>query len=147
MAYPYEYFLRFWGEIENDNLVEKELGISEKNFWFSNKIARANFKKKLLDFAIKHGLIIAFAEYEGKTVRFKTIANIKYEYEEKEYNITYDFNYGYPEESALYMFEEGNFSCDCNVSTFIHEKYPEFLEQDHCGQDILLKEITITLEV
>jgi len=26
----FEYLLNFWGEVENDNLIEKELGISEK---------------------------------------------------------------------------------------------------------------------
>jgi hypothetical protein len=44
------------------------------------------------------------------------------------------------------MFEEGNYSCDCNKSLFLSEKYAEIEEWD-CGDKIELKNLTVSLEV
>lgn len=40
-------------------------------------------------------------------------------------------------EYSKFWWQEGNGSCDCNRSIFIHEKYPEFPELK-CGDEIEL---------
>lgn len=35
-----------------------------------------------------------------------------------------------------WMLVEGNYSCDCNRSHFIHTKYPEFPDFVECGESI-----------
>ena len=44
----------------------------------------------------------------------------------------------YTNEWNWYIWEEGNYSCDCNRSLFLHRKYPEFSEFEHCGNEIEL---------
>jgi hypothetical protein len=53
----------------------------------------------------------------------------------KRYTFEYDYGPGYPVESAEYMFEDGNYSCNCNLSRFIQDKYPEFPELDCVGDE------------
>lgn len=142
----YEFLLNFWGEIEDHGIVEKELGILEKSFWFNDAINRGNFKKKLSNLADKHGVTIAFSEEEGTTVRLRTIAKLVYEFDGATYDFDYDFGFGYPASSAEYMFNEGNYACDCNVSSFIHDKYPAFPEMDKCGNEIVMKSLDVVLE-
>jgi len=142
----YEYSLYFWGQIENDNLIEKELGIKEKNFWFSSAEDREAMRQKLNAVADKHNVMIVFAEYEGRTVRMRTVAKPVFEFEGKQYPLSVDFGYGFPAESAEYMFDDGNYSCDCNRSTFIQRKFPEFSEMG-CGDKIKMVSLDIALEV
>jgi len=142
----YEYLLHYWGEINNFDYIEKELGITENYFWFDLKEERKEFKNKLKSIAGKHNVCIVFSEEEGKLVRYKTKANIIFELNGKEYDLEYDFGYGYPEESALYMFEDGNYSCDCNKAMFLSGKYPELekeLDDMKCGDTIKIKKIKI----
>lgn len=42
----------------------------------------------------------------------KTIAHVKLKYNNVVFKLTYNFGYEYPDEAALYMWEEGNYSCD-----------------------------------
>lgn len=142
----YEYHLTFWGQIENDNLVEKELGINEKDFWFRTKEEREMMKTLILNIADRHKVIAVFAEHEGHKVRYKTIAKMVFEYEGNEYPYEHDFGYGYPKEAARYMFEDGNYSCDCNRSLFLADAYPESFtreEELECGHRIVMKGFTV----
>lgn len=144
---PYEYHLNFWGGIENDNTIEKELGISEKDFWFSSEKKRDAFKVTLQDVAKKHKEVIVFSENEGVQVRFRTVVKmIMVMPGGEELPYTYDFGYAYPESSACFMWEDGNYSCDCNKSMFLSQIYPHIKEQDECGDDIELKDFKVTLE-
>ena len=55
------------------------------------------------------------------------------------------FGYGYPEHSASYMFEEGNYSCDCNRRDFLHDYCgigDGHLEDMNCGDTIELVSLT-----
>ena len=131
-----EYFLTFWGQIENDNIVERELGIKEKNFWFNTTEEREKFKKKLQDLADKFKVIIAFREEEGDKVQYRTVADVKLKYRGKKYQFEYDFGYGYPEDSARFIFFEGNYSCDCNKSIFIQRYGKQKFKKMCCGDEI-----------
>jgi len=141
-----KYFLCYWGQIENDNWVERDLGIKEKNFWFESKKEREKFKQKLKDVANNHNVIIAFREEEGGLVNKKTIAENVLEFQGKEYVFNYNFGYGYPKESAEYMFTEGNYSCDCNLSLFIQEFCDDTFPKLECGNKIKLIDLNIKHE-
>jgi len=73
----------------------------------------------------------------------RTIAKVLLRYMEKEYTIEEDFGYGYPEESASFMFEEGNYSCDCNLSTFIQQQCDRAFPTLDCGEEIEIVDIEI----
>ena len=97
----FEYYLGFWGEIENDKLVERDLGILEKDFWFSSSKERAEFKAKLNAVADKYSVIIAFKEEEGTDVRLRTVARMVMQLPNgKEYPYECDFGYAYEPDAA-----------------------------------------------
>lgn len=67
-----------------------------------------------------------------------------FQYKDKEYTLHYDFGKSYPATSAVWMFLEGNYSCDCNRSLFIAREYGEDTIPDlGCGEEIKLKEYHI----
>ena len=143
----YEYFLKFWGEIENNKWVEKDIGTKEKNFWFETEEQRLKFKNFLKTIANKHNVIIVFAEQEGYNVRKRTIAKMDLIYNCRVYPYSYDFGYGYPTGAAYYMFTDGNYGCDCNRSLFLMRKYPnDFKTEFDCGQEIIMKNFKIELK-
>lgn len=62
------------------------------------------------------------------------VATLKYR--DKEFVIHCKFN-NCLEESAIFMFEEGNYSCDCNRSLFIRWEYGEdAIPELQCGEEI-----------
>ena len=146
MTVAYQYLLHFWGQIENDNLVERELGIRDKYLWFPTRELRDTLKARIDDVAKKYGVMVVFGEEEGETVHLRTVAHAVFEYRGKNYSIDYDFGYGYQRSLAKYMFEDGNYACDCNRSMFINKKYPE-VAKTKCGHDIEMVKFTVSLEV
>ncbi len=138
----YEYHLMFWGGVKNDNWIERDLGIKENNFWFETEKERSEFKNKLQEVANNHKQVICFDENEGQYVRYRTIAKMIMVLNDTEYPYEYDFGFAYSKDSAEYMFEEGNYSCDCNKSIFLSKKYPKVPEID-CGDTIELKDFKI----
>ena len=60
------------------------------------------------------------------------VKDFNLEIKDKEFIIHYDFGYEYEEESAIFMFEDGNYSCDCNRSLFIQREYGD----DNSGERI-----------
>ena len=127
----HEYLLKFWGQ--GQERVARALKTSQTNFWFDTKEEREDFKKKVKKAAKDH--MLAFSEEEGPYVRYRTVALVTVEFKGQEYSFEYDFGFGYPEESAYYMFEDGNYSCNCNLSGFIRDDHPEFPELDCLGDE------------
>ena len=76
----------------------------------------------------------------------KTIAKNDIIYNGVEYPIECDFGENYPEDAALFMFEEGNYSCDCNRSIFINEQHGDCIKELECGDTIKMKDLVITIE-
>ena len=72
-----------------------------------------------------------------------TIAKMVLVYDTIPYPYEYNFGEGYSEEAAHYMFEEGNYSCDCNRSMFLISKYGGFINELDCGHTIELKDFEI----
>lgn len=72
-----------------------------------------------------------------------TTCTMVFIYEGKEYPYEYDFNVMYPEYAAHYMFEDGNYSCDCNRSGFIYSKYGKVIPDLPCGHTIQMKDFKV----
>lgn len=47
-------------------------------------------------------------------------------------------SYGEPLDGARFMWEEGNYSCDCNKSLFIQRQCDPSFPDMHCGESIEL---------
>ena len=129
----YEYYLKSWGGIYDTNFVEQELGTTETDFWFDTADERTKFKKTLKEIADRHHNGIAFSEYEGTETRKRTIATM---------TMVFPNGTKYPEDSAEFIFFDGNYSCDCNKSSFISETYPDVPEFE-CGDEIKLENFNI----
>jgi len=63
------------------------------------------------------------------------------EYKGKKYCIIHEWAEYYPLDGAIYMWEEGNYSCDCNRSIFIQDKVDKSFEIMDCGDEIKLVEL------
>ena len=134
-----EYFLHFWGGASP--YIEKELGIKDHYFWFDSEEKRETFIAKLMSFD-KYGLALERKESKNFTHKH-TIAKLILIYKGKEYFLEYDFGYEYSAESAIFMFKEGNYSCDCNKSDFIRQQCDKNFPELDCGDEIEIKNIEI----
>ncbi len=144
----YEYHLMFWGEVKNQDKrwIERDLGIMETDFWFASAAKRSGFKDALRACADAHNCIIAFAEHEGFEVRLRTVARMTMTLPDgRAFPYEYDFGYAYDPESAEYMFEDGNYSCDCNRSAFLGRAGHDVAKMD-CGDEIEISDFRVTKE-
>ena len=129
----YEYYVKFWGG-RAEKVMEK-LGLEGQDHWFDTEAESKAFMEKLVD--ANGGLEgLALTVYEGTDVRKRTVAYLHLRYKNKDYHIREDFGYGYPVESAYFMFSEGNYSCDCNLSLFIRRQCDPDFEPLDCGGEI-----------
>ena len=140
---PYEYYLGYWGQAHED--VERDLGIKEKAFWFQSANDRAKFKAQIKDVAQAHNVGVEFNEYEGSDARQSTIARMIFTLPDgRSFPIAFNFGYGYATHDAEYMFEEGNYSCDCNRSIFIG--LSDISDDGICGDTIVMSDFTAQKE-
>lgn len=132
------FHLCYWGGAQNDDASAKFLGTKENDFWFDSAAERATFKKRLQLFAKSINRAVAFTEHDGDLAQTRTVAVMLFEVDGKEYPLEYDFGIGYSAESAEFMWEEGNYACDCNRAIFLSEKYPEAFSRSNrdCGDSI-----------
>jgi hypothetical protein len=138
-----EYHLFFWGGINNDGLATAKFG-PERNYWFATPEERARFKADVSLFAHAAGQIVCFNENDGPAGQVRTIAKMILGYAGKDYPFEYDFGYGYPADSAEFMFLEGNYACDCNLSTFLQRAYPDAgIQELECGDSIDIEDFEI----
>jgi hypothetical protein len=133
-----EYFIKFWGGAED--AIERELGITERNHWFATEQERDAFLVQLTPY--EH-LGLAYYRQEGELTHKRTIAIAIFAYGGKMWTVEYDFGYEYREYMARFMFEDGNYSCDCNRSTFIRGKYGDTFPELDCGHAIEMMSLEI----
>jgi hypothetical protein len=144
-----EYFIKIWGGAWNADAnpsIEKDLGIKEGSYYFDTEEEYNNFKQSIDDpkYA-QQG--IAFVHSCGVMAHKRTIAVVTLGYQDKTFTIEKDFDYEYQGNMVIYMFTEGNYSCDCNLSTMIRAKYGEdSIPQLNCGSEIEVKNIEIKYE-
>ncbi len=80
---------------------------------------------------------------EGYKTRYRTVAKMKMLYNGKTYDYEEDFGYAYGAESAKFMFEDGNYGCDCNRSLFLNRKYGKECPTKECGYEIEITEFSV----
>ena len=132
-----EYMAHIWGGAWNKDAnpsIEKDLGIKESYHYFKTKEERDRFLKLIKQYS-SQGLVWDLREGEMTHKRTIFVADLKYK--DMVYTIHCDFGYEYPEEEAIFMFEDGNYSCDCNRSLFIQDEYGEnAIKELDCGEEI-----------
>lgn len=133
-----EYFLHIWGGVMPE--LNKNLGITENYYWFKTSEERQEFINKLTPY-MDHGLGID--KKDGEMIHKKTVAVVKVKHQDNVYKFSYDFGYEYPEDVARYMFFEGNYSCDCNLSAFIQEECDENFPDLTCGDEIKIIDLDV----
>lgn len=71
-----------------------------------------------------------------------------FRYQDKEFILRFNFEIkDYPEDAAIWMFTEGNYSCDCNRSLFIRRQFGEdAIPELSCGDTIELLDYHIEYE-
>ena len=142
-----EYHLKIWGGAWNSDAnpsVEKDLGIKEGSYYFDTKEEFEDFERKLDPYRSQG--IASSGDY-GYMRHKSTIAKVRLGYKGQLYDIKHNFRNEYPEDSAIYMFTQGNYSCDCNLSLFIREQYgKDVIPELECGDIIKLLDIKIVYE-
>lgn len=132
--------LHWWGV--SAEAIAEHLGITESYLWFKTPAERAAVVESMQPYR-EQGLMVSFEE--GEATKTRTVAHVTLIANGEEYNITEDFGYGYPQDSAEFMFEEGNYACDCNRSRMIQDVEPDFRPLD-CGDTITLQKMYFTFE-
>ena len=139
----YAYHLHYWGDVENERCIERDLGILQKDFWFPLLEAREALKQRLLDVANAHQCCIVFAEHEGYDTHLCTAARMEFTLPDgRVFHHEYDFGYGYAPDDAEFMFSDGDLYCDCNRANMLHRaghEVPEF----ECGSTIKMTNFTV----
>jgi hypothetical protein len=137
-----EYLLRWWGRDGEPVANACPIDYGERNGVYYARFNRDEDRQAFLDTIGQHEWLVMRDPSDGPLTLFRTIAVCEFEYNGQTYTIEWDFDFGYPDESARFMVEEGNYSCDCNRSAHIAAKYPEFTEMN-CGDEIKLRNLTI----
>lgn len=144
------YLLKMWGRgIQNGSVTPRGdhvVGPSGCVYeWFDTEAA---WRQRKLEAIASSDHDVAFDSASGPNCRMRTVATMTFEHEGKQYPFEYDFGFGYPPDSAEFMFQEGNYSCDDNRSLFLHETYPDepaFASEFDCGDTIQLASIEVKL--
>lgn len=141
-----EWMVHIWGGAWNKDAnpsIEKDYGIQEGYHYFSTEEEKNRFCKILKNPIYSRQGLVQDIKY-GIMTHKRTVFVGTLEYKQKEFIIHCDFGYEYPEESAIFMFTEGNYSCDCNKSLFIRSEYGNNAISDlSCGDEVILKEYHI----
>lgn len=142
----YEFVLHTWGGFYNDENKAKH-GLEPGYFWFDTAEDRQKFLDSLREIEKKFDAkYIAHNFEEGQHVRYRTIARMTLVYNNKAYQYEEDFGFAYPVSAAHSMFEEGNYSCDCNRSLFLNRKYGAEIPELGCGDTIEMRDFVVTQE-
>ncbi len=70
-----------------------------------------------------------------------TIVLVTLEYNDMVYTFKENFGKNYPRESVEFMYEDGNYSCDCNKSLDIKRNCDDAFKEMCCGEFIKLVNI------
>lgn len=127
-----EHFLKWWGGCKDR--VKKVYGYDDE-MYFDTELEMLKVLNNIkeytpfgLGYTVKHGVM----------TRQRPVAILKFSYDGKEYDCIDDsFGAEYKSDDVGYWWEEGNGACDCNRSSHIRHKYPEFPELP-CGNKIEL---------
>lgn len=146
------YLLKAWGgdqEVVALTYPPDKVHDRSLHWWFDTVADREAFKQQLRGMDLhrhrSNHISLMMVEYDPMDAsgnecdtHKRTVAVMKFKLPTDEVMpLEFDFGYGYPHDSARYMFEEGNYSCDCNRADFLK------LDDDwKCGETIEMVEFT-----
>lgn len=79
----------------------------------------------------------------GGDIHANVVARVVLKHGYRKFRLTTDYGRGYPESAARYVWESGNYSCDCNRSLFIREQCDPSFPDMGCGEEIELVSIEV----
>jgi len=88
---------------------------------------------------------LVFREEEGDLTHKRTVLQGTLDYAGKTYRFDFDFGFEFPLGGAEWMFEEGNFACDCNKSLFIQTHCDSNFPLMACGDLVKLVDLKLKL--
>jgi hypothetical protein len=143
-----DYLLRFWGrdaDLAVERLTVPAIPETDENnpvrlAWFATAGERDAAELALRDLCIVHD------RKDGPDSHKMTFANVTLVHEGREYRFRQDFGCGYPPSAVAFMYEDGNFACDCNRSLFIQRECAPDFPFLECGDAIALLGLEIQLE-
>lgn len=145
-----QYLLRVWGrdqdqvrEARTPDAVEEQRVLC---YWFDTPAERAAFLASWPDWHVVRDCTDPGIDWDGEVVepRMRTVAHVVLRQPSGEVTeFDYDFGFGYTEHAARYMWEEGNYSCDCN-KRLIAKLLASDEEENPCGDTIALESLTVT---
>jgi|GEM_PF-2971601 hypothetical protein len=136
------YLLKTWGGFYNEEHAVKH-GKKSGYYWFETEKEIDAYIEELKNLEIKYDAkMLVYKKETGKFINHKTICKIVFEYLDTQYHIIYDFGYNFSRESAIFIFRDGNNSCDCNRSLIIQRFFPDFAELP-CGDIIKMTEFVV----
>jgi hypothetical protein len=157
----YEYGLHVWGgyfETAGALARAHHPGV----YFFPTREARDAWLAEMSAAALASSVCQGMAStvFEGEDARDRTIACLTLVVGDAEYPMEYDFGFGFDEAGACYMFEDGNYACDCNRSLFLRRLYgdvpglPAANEEmrlgdfvpSECGDTIRMKDFRVRRE-
>ena len=132
----YEFLLHTSGGFYNQEHIAKH-SQTEGFYFFDSRTEMDGylFKLRQIEKELSANMLVS-KRYEGRHVRYKTIANMKMKYAGKVYAYKHDFGYAFPIQSAKDMFEEDDYICDCNRSLFLNRLYGDEVPIMDCGHII-----------
>ena len=80
-------------------------------------------------------LMKEFQEAVKDNGEVNTIAEVILKHKDKEYKFNFDFGAYVNSEGAEYLFDDGNYACDCNRSLFIKRYCDKDFIELPCGGD------------
>lgn len=139
------HLMRLWGA-DQDALMAR-FGLRENDggvvaVWFPSYAARESFKEAISDLRnlvrdASDGDEADTSSITGAEVWLRTPDCRTFTYRDS-------FGYGYPPHSVVFMYTEGNYSCDCNRTLFIAQHCdPTFEDTERCGETIQLVRLRV----
>ena len=133
---PGEHYIHWWGR--DADLVADILGLGD-----DHRVYLPNGQQAQVVLDAMKGFCVGRDHKHGQLRHRRTVAVITLAYAGHIYRFPYDFGNEYPEDSARFMWTDGNYGCDCNRALFIAEYCdPEFPEMD-CGDEIAVLDLQV----
>lgn len=142
------FMLHAWGGFYNTEHREKHREVPGYR-WFPTAAERqmeASRLEALEEIHQARRLMLAFRDGRQSRIRRKAVFVLSCE--GQEYRCEEDFGFGLDDKRIRYMFNVGNYACDCNRMAFLHANHPDVFSEDRadhavCGSDIKLVSLTI----
>ena len=136
-----EWMIHIWGGAWNNDAnpsIEKDYGIHEGYHYFKTEEEKDRFLEIINKPEYRYQGLMRDIKY-GFMTHKRTIFVGTFKYEDKEFVLHYDLGYEYEEDTAIFYFTKGNFSCDCNRSLAIRWEYgDDAIPELGCGEEIKL---------